>query len=124
MGVAFGLWVHCLEAGSRWSGFSHVQSGGVQLIRKASCHGFVTSFSEVNRVGAEELEQLVGLCLRGVHDSHQYSRVEDLCLLQPPGVSQVPQKLAQVSNVVPQLGQVFLVPEVGDVTGVGAAIGQ
>ena len=96
----------------------------VQLISKTSCHGFVTAFSEVNRVGAEELEQLVGLCLRGVHDSHQYGRVEALCLLQPPGVSQVPQKLAQVSHVVPQLGQVFLVPEVGDVTGVGAAIGQ
>ena len=50
----------------------------VQLISKTSCHGFVTAFSEVNRVGAEELEQLVGLGLRGVHDSHQYCRVEDL----------------------------------------------
>ena len=39
-------------------------------------------------------------------------------------MGKVPQKLAQVFDVVPQLGQVFLVPEISDVAGVSAALIQ
>ena len=96
----------------------------VQLIHKAFCHGYVAGFREVYWVSTEEFQQLVWFSLHRVHDSHQQRRVEDLCPFQPSGVCQVPQKLAQVADVVTQFSQVLLVPEVSDVAGVCAALIQ